>query len=67
MRAQDKGLFNIRNIFVLFIDNRVLLTKGNFSKFLDQDETFGEFFVNGNRVRGTPHGLACGRLCVLRQ
>ena len=43
MHAQDKGLFNIWNVFVLFIDKRVLLTKGNFSKFLDQDETFGEF------------------------
>ena len=33
VRAQDKGLFYTLNIFVLFIDKRVLLTKGNFSKF----------------------------------
>ena len=43
MHVQDKSLFYTWNIFVLFIDKRVLLTKGNFSKFLDQDETFGDF------------------------
>ena len=41
--------------------------KGNFSKFLDQDETFREFFVNESRARGIARGLACGCHCVLRQ
>ena len=57
----------ICNNFALFIDKRVFITKESFSKFLDQDETFGEFFVNESRARGIARGLACGRHCVLRQ
>ena len=51
MRAQDKGLFYTRNIFVLFIDKRVLSTTGNFRKFL---LLFGEFFMKESRARGLP-------------
>ena len=40
--------------------------KGNFSKFLDQAETLGKFFVNESRARGITRGLACGCHCVLR-
>ena len=49
----SRFLLYLKYIFVLFIDKRVVLTKGNFSKLLYTNIwLFGYFFMKQSRARG---------------
>ena len=55
MRAQDKDLFDTWNIFVLFIDKRVLWAKWNFDNVNVSSMKCMNDYHNSSRVRHGTH------------